>query len=134
MHRLRVVPLVAALALCTALGQPEQADPRAVAVHDVTVVDVVSGGLRPHATVIVEGSRITAVAPAAGALPKGAQVIDGRGRFLIPGLWDMHSHALWSPEALKHPELRPLARRSPCVSGSRRCVISVGGCDHERRG
>ena len=93
---------VMTLAACAGLQQPSQADPQApVVIRDVTVVDVVSGTLRPHTTVIVVGARISAVAPAAATnVPAGAVVIDGGGRFLIPGLWDMHSHSLWSPEAM----------------------------------
>ena len=73
-----------------------------VAIRDVTVVDVVTGSLRPHSTVIVMDGRITAVGAAARLpMPPGARILDGRGRFLIPGLWDMHSHSLWSAEAMR---------------------------------
>jgi imidazolonepropionase-like amidohydrolase len=45
------------------------------------------------ATVVVEGTRITAVGTAASVrVPSGARVIDARGKYLIPGLWDMHAH------------------------------------------
>jgi len=44
-------------------------------------------------TVVVDKGRITAVGPAASvAVPKGAQVIAGEGRTLVPGLWDSHQH------------------------------------------
>lgn len=70
-----------------------------VAISDVTVVDVVTGQLQPHSTVVFAGARITAVGPTAEmALPRGTEVFDGRGLYVIPGLWDMHVHALWSPE------------------------------------
>jgi len=42
-------------------------------------------------TVIVSGDRIVSVLKG-GAVPAGAQVVEGRGKFLIPGLWDMHVH------------------------------------------
>jgi len=58
------------------------------------VIDVASGATRPDNTVLVNGNRITFVGPAANAkVPPGAKVIDGHGKFLIPGLWDMHVHA-----------------------------------------
>lgn len=67
---------------------------RPVAITDVTVVDVASGQALPARTVVTQGARIVSVSSAAQViLPPGALVIDGRGRFLIPGLWDMHSHA-----------------------------------------
>jgi hypothetical protein len=57
------------------------------------VIDVASGATHPDNTVLVVGNRITFVGPAANAtVPAGARVIDGRGKFLIPGLWDMHVH------------------------------------------
>jgi hypothetical protein len=46
----------------------------------------------PDATVIVVGDRITAVGGPSTRVPPGAQVIDARGRTLLPGLWDMHVH------------------------------------------
>ena len=57
------------------------------------MIDVASGATHPDNTVLVVGNRITFVGPAANAtVPAGARVIDGRGKFLIPGLWDMHVH------------------------------------------
>jgi len=104
-HVGRTLAMLAAMALaaCAGLRQPPQADSQApVVIRDVTMVDVVSGTMRPHTTVTVVGPRIAGVAPAAAtAVPRGARVIDGGGRFLIPGLWDMHSHSLWSPEAMR---------------------------------
>ncbi len=59
----------------------------------VTVVDVESGRLLPDRVVIVEGKTVTAVVPAKGyAPPEGATVVPAAGKYLIPGLWDMHVH------------------------------------------
>lgn len=50
-------------------------------------------------TVIVNGNRIAAVSKSNKVrLPQGAQVVDGRGKFLIPGLWDMHLHLTIIPD------------------------------------
>jgi len=90
---------LAALAVAAAARLESQAS---VVIRDVTVVDVDAGALRPHMTVIIAGRRITQVVAATAAkAPRGARVIDGRGRWLIPGLWDMHSHSLWSLEAMR---------------------------------
>ena len=60
----------------------------------MSVIDVASGATLPDQTVILAGNRIAHVGPAAGAnVPRNARVLDGRGKFLIPGLWDMHVHA-----------------------------------------
>lgn len=64
-----------------------------VAITGVTVVDTAGGPSRPGMTVVVEGDRISAIARDGQAdLPSGAELVDGRGKFLIPGLWDMHVH------------------------------------------
>jgi len=43
-------------------------------------------------TVLVEGQRILAVQPASAPVSNTARLIDGKGKFLIPGLWDAHVH------------------------------------------
>src|SRR5690606_36417578 len=78
---------LAVLAPAHAAAQPSPT----VAIRNVTVVDVEAGVHRPGQTVVVTGRRIAAVAPDA-AVPAGATIVDGRGRYLIPGLWDMHAH------------------------------------------
>lgn len=67
-----------------------------VAFLNVTVVDVERGVAIPDRVVIVDKGVIQAIAPAAAVkLSSMVRVIEGRGKFLIPGLWDMHVHALW---------------------------------------
>jgi len=59
----------------------------------VTVIDVTGGPALIDRTVVVTGDSISAIAASGSiAIPSGAQVVDGRGEFLIPGLWDMHTH------------------------------------------
>jgi hypothetical protein len=66
-----------------------------LAITNVTVVDVEKGGRLTDQTVIVTGNRISAVEPSAQVTaPAGARTIDGRGKFLTPGFWDMHVHSL----------------------------------------
>jgi imidazolonepropionase-like amidohydrolase len=67
----------------------------AVAIQDVTVVDIASGAPRLHQTVLIQRDRIVAIgATASTPIPDGSTIVSGKGRFLIPGLWDMHVH-LW---------------------------------------
>ncbi|KDN23608.1 amidohydrolase family protein [Amycolatopsis rifamycinica] len=74
-----------------------------VVVSGVTVVDGTDHPARPNSAVVLVGDRIAWVGPVAD-LPRcgGARVVDGRGRFLVPGLWDMHAHGIdyediWPP-------------------------------------
>jgi len=73
---------------------PSVATASALVFDGVTVVDVEQGKLLPGQRVVVKDNHITAVGPATSVpLPAGAQVIDARGKYLIPGLWDLHMHA-----------------------------------------
>ena len=59
----------------------------------VTVIDMTGSLPRPDMTVVITGSRITDIGQTGKlAPPKNAQVIDATGKFMIPGLWDMHVH------------------------------------------
>jgi adenine deaminase len=74
----------------------EAARPRervTIALEGVTVVDVVRGEIVGPRTVTIRDGKIAAIdTPDAAAVPPGAQRVDGHGRFLIPGLVDMHVH------------------------------------------
>lgn len=106
-RRLCLFPFALFLALAGCTGVATHArttgsDAATVVVRDVSVVDVLSGRVLPHRSVAIAGDRIAAVGPADGiGIPATARVIDGRGRFLIPGLWDMHAHVLWSDAAMR---------------------------------
>ncbi len=64
-----------------------------VAFVHVSVVPMDAPRVLPDQTVLVKGSRIVAVGPAGTiAVPPGAKTIDGTGKFLMPGLADMHAH------------------------------------------
>lgn len=62
-----------------------------IVLHNATLFDSATGGLRPHAAVTVEGERIAGVTFAAGPV-KGARGVDLAGRTLMPGLIDGHVH------------------------------------------
>lgn len=68
----------------------------AIVITHVTVIDGTGAAPKPDQTVILEGGRIRSTGN--GRVPKDARVIDGTGRYLIPGLWDMHVHLLAKPE------------------------------------
>ena len=92
------------LALTLALGSPA-ADPAAllpdepsVAFVGVSVVPMSANTVLADQTVVVQGDRIVALGPAKDtAVPEGATRIDGHGRWLMPGLADMHVHT-WSTD------------------------------------
>jgi amidohydrolase family protein len=64
-----------------------------LAIRNVTVIDMTGKPPILDATVLLDGSRIASVgAPDRIAVPRDTMVLDGTGKFLIPGLWDMHTH------------------------------------------
>jgi hypothetical protein len=65
-----------------------------------TIVDVRTGHILQDQTIVITGDRITALSPQAG-IPADAEVVNATGKFVIPGLWDMHAHALWSIDQIK---------------------------------
>jgi imidazolonepropionase-like amidohydrolase len=74
------------------LGQ-EASPSAAIAFTHVSVVDGRDSLPLRDQTVLVRGNRIDAVAPARDVrVPAGTRVIDGRGKYLVPGFWDMHVH------------------------------------------
>ncbi len=59
----------------------------------VTVIDATGAPAKSEMTVVITGERITAIGKADSVrIPRGAQVIKAAGKYLIPGLWDMHAH------------------------------------------
>ncbi len=91
--------LVAALAVLTLAAAPALAargamPPATFAIEHVTLIDGTGAAARPDSTVLVVAGRIKAVGAAGMRLPWRTQRVDGRGRYLIPGLMDMHIHLL----------------------------------------
>ncbi len=86
-----MVQRIPLLLLAAFLLQPGRAE-RATAFWNVSVVDTAAGTVRAGMVVEVADGRITRVARATGARSANAVVVDGAGKFLIPGLWDSHVH------------------------------------------
>lgn len=93
---------LAATAIFAAWGSPhlaqaqdvvEESKPPSIVIESVAVVDVVRGETAGPRTVLIVDGRIAAIGkPEAIALPPAAVRVDGRGRYLMPGLVDMHVH------------------------------------------
>jgi hypothetical protein len=82
------------VASSAAVAQAQSQGTAAPLVFDgVTVIDVVHGTRIPAQRVVIVGSRIQRMGDAKTvAVPPGAQLVNGQGKYLIPGLWDMHVH------------------------------------------
>jgi hypothetical protein len=73
-------------------------------VRNVALVDVVNGRTIPGRDVVVRGGRIASIGVSnPGNGHSGLVVVDGAGKFLAPGLWDMHVHSLKISPQYTHP-------------------------------
>jgi len=69
-------------------------------IQDACVIPMVGSERLPHHDVLIEGSEIVAVQPTGDAVPESSTVVDGRDRYVIPGLIDTHVH-FWEAEKLR---------------------------------
>src|SRR5215831_10072643 len=100
---------IALIAACGSRVPPPESPPAAsfpaapfgvIAITHATVVPMVGDGVLADHTVVVRGDRIVAVAPSAEVeVPAEATVIDGTGKYVMPGLADMHVHT-WHTDDL----------------------------------
>src|SRR5918992_811602 len=87
-----IVPVIAASVCSTDTASAQQA-PRRIAFVGVSVLPMTGDRAVPRQTVLVSDGVITAVGPAASTrVPAGAARVDGTGKFLLPGLVDLHVH------------------------------------------
>jgi len=71
-----------------------------LAIVNTTVIDVADGKVKPEMTVLIKNNTITSIKHSrATELSPNTKVVDGKGKFLIPGLWDMHVHT-WDDSLL----------------------------------
>ncbi len=101
--------LIAALALLATAVQAGPPGKDTIYITGVTVVHPEREGaavLEPDSTIIIQGQRIQALLQhAAIELTQGATVIDGRGRYVVPGLVDAHVHFFQSGNLYTRPDV-----------------------------
>jgi hypothetical protein len=86
------VPIIL-LALVTSTAPAQGSSGGLLCITHVTVIDTVAGQEMRDRTVIISDDRIADIVPSKHSEPlSGAHVVDGTGKYLIPGLWDMHVH------------------------------------------
>ncbi|WP_025849990.1 amidohydrolase family protein [Paenibacillus ehimensis] len=64
-------------------------------IRGVTIIDIRSGELKPDRAVVIEGNKIKQIVNRADvSIPSNVYVVEAKGKYMIPGLWDMHIHIL----------------------------------------
>ncbi|WP_028595296.1 amidohydrolase family protein [Paenibacillus assamensis] len=75
------------------LNPPSPKGKNSLIIQDVTVVDVKTGKLTPKQSIVITGNKITRIDDSLDIdVPENARVIKASGKYVIPGLWDMHVH------------------------------------------
>ena len=101
MRKVLAVPLLAILIAAAGFAQCNSDADSTLAIIHVNVIDATGAPMQSDMTVIVKNQHIVAVAKNGNArLPVHAHVVSGSGKYLIPGLWDMHVHTVfgdWLP-------------------------------------
>jgi imidazolonepropionase-like amidohydrolase len=114
--------------------------PRPLAIRRALVIDS-TGTRREHLTVVIQGSRIATVGPDTRVkIPKGAKVIEGNGKALLPGLIDCHIHYCLdaSPDAIRSLQqddptvtaIKAATHAQATLDGGITTVRDVGSRDH----
>lgn len=68
-----------------------------VLIQDIHLIHVGSGQVSELMDILVQGDSIQAIRPAGSKIEEGVISIDGNGGYVIPGLWDMHTHNAMGP-------------------------------------
>ena len=96
MRQLFWMLVVTGIALDPALGQGK------LAIVNVTIIDGTDHPPRRNSTIIVEGKKIIAITGDRQTASKGTRIVDGTGKFLIPGLWNNDLHEVSYDDARSH--------------------------------
>lgn len=97
MRRIQATSLLILLLLQNPLSAQtnQNSRPHSLVLTHVTVIDATGSPAKLDMTVVITNDRITTLGKGGRVrIPIGAQVVDATGKFLIPGLWDMHAHTL----------------------------------------
>ncbi len=85
--------LICLTGLCNATAQISASY---LVIKNINIIDVLSGKLSPNQDVIIKDKMIYSIDRSLSkTFPQKAIYIDGSGKYLLPGLWDMHFHLCW---------------------------------------
>ncbi len=85
----KILILLLSFTLCFVAAKAQEKS--AIVFRNATVIDMTGEQPKLNMTVIVRGNRIAKIGKNL-RIPKNAEVVDASGKFMIPGLWDMHTH------------------------------------------
>ncbi len=114
------LPLVLSLAAAPVAAQ------QPILVRNVTVIDGTGAPPQPGQSVLIENGLIREVGPAPRVrTPPGGRVVDGTGRFLVPGFIDMHAHYAIGPVTMDTTRTPPMMTATYDPAGSREALRTL---------
>jgi imidazolonepropionase-like amidohydrolase len=133
---MRLSPSISIIALLVLAAPASAQDSRGalargtIAITNVAVIPMISDTILRDATVIVRDGRIADVGPASRVrVPAGATRIDGRSRYLIPGLTDMHTH-LYADDPATPDSIAPAELGVMIANGITTARLMIGTPQH----
>ncbi len=135
---LAVVAFLVLLTLCIAIPLPSgpgfASQPNHFVLLHVNIVDTESGGVQFDQAVTIADGKIKAIVPANEFSTTNLKVIEAMGQYLLPGLWDMHTHSLKISPQLHHPLfIRYGVTSVRDMSGCLNADDAYWACPHDRR-
>lgn len=118
MPKATTILLFSILAITTTIAAPAAESPL-VFTH-VNVIDATGAPVKQDMTVVVAGQQIIEVGKSGDVrVPKGAHTVEGRDKYLIPGLWDMHVHEIFGDWLPRVENIIPLLFVANGITGVR---------------
>ena len=90
--------------ICFLISIATQAQDKPTVIKEVNLIDVVKGKVIKNATVIIEGTKIKEVYTRKPKVPTEANIIEGKGKWLMPGMVDAHIHFFQSGGLYTRPD------------------------------
>ncbi len=91
-----VIALAFVMGGCNDAASDKTPEAHTILFESVTIIDAKSGE-RANFNVLISGNKIVEVSDQPIESPPNCTVIDGKGKYLIPGLWDAHVHVTFTP-------------------------------------
>jgi len=98
MRTLAAFVLLVCFSCCTVnrhINHSTQVQPGDILIQNVNILDVEKGVIAANQDVLIKSNRITYIGNHKKQSLSAIQTIEGDGKYLLPGFWDMHAHALW---------------------------------------
>lgn len=100
----KLIPILCLLAACSSPAPKQQTSKSAITINNVNIVNVADGRIDQEKYLLIDSGRIISISDKAFDLAKNTKSIDGTGKYIMPGLAEMHAHIPPEPAGKEHIE------------------------------